>query len=317
MENSYTSFRRFRSEVIKNYQSGDYTTALNLINLKADFFPEEQAQILFWKVFLLALSEKTEMALAALRQAVDSGYWYTPQSLQEDPDLASLQNNPEFKRLAAICAERFHEVSQNTHPGRMLALPVQGAPDPYPLLVTLHGRNTNAANTLPYWQSLCAQGWMVAALQSSQVIGMNSYCWDDRAKAIQEVQAGLMELLHGYPLDPDRVILSGFSQGGGLAIWMALQQLILCRGFIVVAPFLPEAETMTDNPTQSTASSLRGYLLTGELDSYQRMFDQIEAGLLTFQVACQRERYPELEHEYPPDFERSLEKAIEFIFGET
>ena len=315
MENSYISFRRFRSEVIKKYQSKDYAAALNLIDLEAGSFPEEQAQIAFWQVFLLALSEKTGMALATLRQAIDAGYWYSPQSLQEDTDLASLQDNPEFKRLAVICAERFHEASQKTSPEWLLAFPANDAPKPYPLLVTLHGRSTNAAKTLPFWQSVCARGWTVAALQSSQVIGMNSYCWDDQERAIREVKASLAELLHSYPLDQDRVLLGGFSQGGGLAIWLALQRLILCRGFIAVAPFLPEAETMTGNATQRTVSSLQGFLVTGELDSYQQMFDQIEKRLLALQIACQRERYPELGHEYPPEFDRSLEKALDFIFG--
>jgi hypothetical protein len=63
-----------------------------------------------------------------------------------------------------------------------------------------------------------------------------------------------------------------------------------------------------------SAKRLHGYLLTGDLDQQQDMFAQIERLLHACQVSYQRETRPDLDHDFPSDFDQSLDKAMQFIF---
>ncbi len=76
------------------------------------------------------------------------------------------------------------------------------------------------------------------------------------------------------------------------------------------------SQTRSSRYSQLAARRLRGYLLTGDLDEHQEMFAQIEQLLQAQQVSYRRERRPDLDHDFPADFEQSLDKALQFIIGE-
>ena len=95
-----------------------------------------------------------------------------------------------------------------------------------------------------------------------------------------------------------------------------MNKLLPATGFIAVAPYLRGVEDLIEPPQAIAASRLRGYLLTGDLDQHQEMFAQIEQLLHAQQVSYQREKRPDLDHDYPDDFDQSLDRALQFILGE-
>jgi predicted esterase len=313
---SYSQYRQFRSEVHRLYQAVDYSAALDRLNRSAQAYPDQAPLINYIRICLLALSAPATAALSALQHALDQGYWYLPATLQADPDLASLQGNPEFERLAAVCAERYAQAAKTARPEWIVLTPPPDTPAPYPVLLAFHGRNADAASSRPYWESLAERGWLVALLQSSQVGGVGSFVWDDRQRSIEEARQHFDELSSSYPIHWQRLVLAGFSQGAGLAIWLALHKLLPAMGFIAVAPYLHGVADQVEQPQAIPASRLRGYLLTGDLDQHQEMFAQIERLLLARQVSYQREKRPDLDHDFPADFDLSLDKALQFIFRE-
>jgi predicted esterase len=313
---SYTQYRQFRSEVHQLYQSGDFSAALERLDQSAQAFPDQSPLIHYIRICLLALTDQAPAALATLQDALELGYWYPPATLRGDPDLASLQKVSEFERLVAICAGRFDQAAKTARPERIVLTPPTDTPTPYPVLLVFHGRNAAAASSQPYWESLTERGWLVALLQSSQIVGLGTYAWDDRQRSVEEAQRHFDELSNNYPVHWQRLVLGGFSQGAGLAIWLALNKLLPATGFIAVAPHLRGVEDPI-KPTQAApAKRLRGYLLTGDLDQHQEMFAQIEEMLQVFQVSYRRERRPDLDHDYPADFAQSLDQALQFILGE-
>jgi predicted esterase len=313
---SYSQYRQFRSEVDRLYQSGEYSAALDRLNQSAQAYPDQTPQISYMRICLLALTTPAPAALSALQHALEQGYWYLPAALYGDPDLASLQGDPEFERLVAVCAVRFAQAAETARPQRIVLTPPTGTPAPYPVLLAFHGRGADLASSRPYWECLAERGWLVALLQSSQVVGVGTYVWDDRQRSIAEAQQHFDELIVSYPLNLQRLVLGGFSQGAGLAIWLALNKHLPATGFIAVSPVLRGVEGLVEPPQPTTGSRLRGYLLTGDVDQHQEMFTQIERLLQTAQVSFQHETLPDLDHDFPTDFDRSLDKALQFIFGE-
>jgi cephalosporin-C deacetylase-like acetyl esterase len=83
------------------------------------------------------------------------------------------------------------------------------------------------------------------------------------------------QLQEARVFDPDRVIVAGASQGGGLAITLALNGEVLPSGrFIAVVPFIQDAQDTTtlrhaDIATlalaidRGVAREARGWVLTG------------------------------------------------------
>jgi dienelactone hydrolase len=47
-----------------------------------------------------------------------------------------------------------------------------------------------------------------------------------------------------YPIDRKRVVVAGFSMGGGLAIRLALSGALPARGFVGVGAFLPNIDDL-------------------------------------------------------------------------
>jgi len=313
MENSYTAFRQFRLEVIRLYQQGAYSQALQRIERSIQEFPDYESQILNWQIDLLALSQDIEAAIHVFQQAIEKGYWYPVETLDNDEDLAALKGHPEFDRLAAICNERHSQAVLTAQAERFLLKPHPGAPSPYPLLMAFHGRNASAQTSASYWQSLADKGWLVALPQSSQIIGQGSFCWDNRERGILEAQGHFEALLDSYPIDRERVILGGFSQGGGLAIWISIRRLLPATGFIAVSPFIAGIGQVRAQTPEYPAGELRGYLLTGDQDQYQELFAEIELLLQANNVKYGRERRADLGHDFPVDFDTSLETALRFI----
>ncbi len=313
---SYNQYRQFRSEVHRLYTSGDYSAALNRLDQSAQAFPDQAPQINYMLICLLALTAPAPVALSAFQHALDQGYWYPPATLHADPDLASLQGRPEFERMVATCAGRFDQAAKTARPERIVLTPPPGTSEPYPVLLAFHGRNAAAASSQPYWESLAERGWLVALLQSSQVVGVGSYAWDDRQQSIEEARGHFDELSGSYPIHLQRLVLAGFSQGAGLAIWLALHKLLPATGFIAVAPYLHGVEDLIEQPQAIPANRLRGYLITGDLDQHQEMFAQIEKLLQARQVSYLREKHPHLDHDFPAGFNQCLENALRFIFGE-
>jgi predicted esterase len=117
-----------------------------------------------------------------------------------------------------------------------------------------------------------------------------------------------------HQIDPQRVILAGFSQGSGMAIYTALSGKIKARGFIGVGTFIAEPDSLI--PFAREAPSVRGYFITGEKDRTLDRTKAIQKILKENHIQYDEEVHPDLGHDFPPDFEKSFEKAIKFIFTE-
>ncbi len=213
---------------------------------------------------MAARAGDTPLAIQVFEQALADGFWCDPQMLREDEDLASLQGLPEFERLAAICQQHYEAAQALARPELALVQP-EGQDGSFPLLLALHGNSRNIANSIDFWRPAIAQGWLLAVPQSSQTVWPDAFVWNDRDRAVSEIQQHDAALAAQYPIDRSRVVVGGFSMGGGLAIWLPVSGAIEARGFVAVAPYLPDAQSLA--PLLDAQPSLRGYIIVGENDA--------------------------------------------------
>jgi phospholipase/carboxylesterase len=104
-----------------------------------------------------------------------------------------------------------------------------------PTLIALHGYGSHAYDLLGLAPLLAGGGLLVICPQAPHTIepGIPGYSWsstilarDDEAPdlspAVQSVLALVDHAITHYPVDPERIAILGFSQGGGVAARVAL-----------------------------------------------------------------------------------------------
>ena len=114
----------------------------------------------------------------------------------------------------------------------------------------------------------------------------------------------------------ERVVPGGFSNGGGLAIWLALHRSMKTRGFIVLGPTLTavELEALTTLFDIHTPVGLRGYIIVGEEDTWSLETSRKIAELMhAHDLSCKLEIQPDLDHSYPPHFAECLAQGLAFV----
>jgi dienelactone hydrolase len=314
---SNLTFSELLNQAAQLYNDKRYAEALDLVNREFPNFPEQTHRFYFWRACLESLTGQTDQALDTLEESVEAGYWYNQQQLREDSDLDPLQGLPRFEGLVEICLERQVAAQAEAAPSLITLEPRDTSPasgPPWPSLLVLHGNNSNAAAAAEYWGVATSLGWLVALPGSSQVGGPDAYAWNDWEWAKREIQSHQAALRGQHSIDEARVVLGGFSMGGGLAAWLALSGAIQARGFVLVGPWVPDMDELVPLMERGEARRLRDYIIVGEEDEVCREVSlTLAEQLRAHEVPCELEVYPELTHAHPPDFEKGLTRALEFI----
>lgn len=317
---SSLTFGDLEAQLFQLYQDREYARAIDLVTREASRFPKEARLVYYWRICLASLTSETALALQLLEEALASGLWYAEAQLREDPDLRPLQELPQFEQLVEVCRKRHAEAQAQAVPALLTLQPegqCQAGLQPCPLLLALHGNNRTAQDSVGFWRSAVSKGWVLALPQSSQVRSPDGYVWNDRDWAVREIQEHVATLCEQYAIDSDRVVMAGFSLGGELAIWLALSGTIKARGFIAVGPggpYMNKPDNWVPLIEASRGRGLRGYLVVGEQDVFCYKGTQALATLLKSRsIPCELEVRPNLGHDFPPDFQQSLARALEFI----
>jgi predicted esterase len=218
---------------------------------------------------------------------------------------------PEFKQLVDESNQKCLEARKQIKSERVVLLPEDTTKE-MPLLIALHGRNGNMESRLPPWDIARQRGWLVLSPQSSQALypgDMAGYCWDDPAQGMEDILLHINEIKSTYRIDHQRVIIGGFSQGSGMAIYSALRGDMGAQGFIGVATWWEDVDQLV-----CEGKGVRGYFVVGEKDHTLNQTREIQKVLRASSIQFAEEVHPEMGHEFPSDFAPSFDKAIEFIF---
>ncbi len=316
MAGSPATFDTLLIQTYRLHQAGDYAQALDLMTREGRAYPEHAQTWYYWRVCLATRTGQTALAFQLFDEALAAGFWFNVTLLRQDSDLQSLQGMAEFEQRVEVCRQRQAAAQAAARPLSIVLQPstplLPGAE--YPLLLALHGNDQNAQVALDSWRPALAGGWLVAVLQSSQVSGADAYVWNDRDWAAREIQASYATLCQTYPVDSGRVVVAGFSRGAETAIWLALTASIKACGFIAVGPggpFISQPELWAPLAQAGSGLGLRGLMTIGEQDIFSYAGTQALAATLKEEaIPCTMRVYPDLGHDFPPDFPQVLAEAL-------
>jgi predicted esterase len=256
---------------------------------------------------------RPEAAMERLIVALDAGCHY-PRELLSSADLAPLHTHSSFAAFSERSASLHAAALASARPRLTFAMP-DTLPDAfgYPLLVVLHGNNSNARATAPRWAAMADKGWVVAIPQSSAVgFGPDSYVWNDRERTASELDAHLAKIKAATQIDTGRIVLAGFSMGATQAIALALTKRVTVRGVVPVCAWLPSIDEFAGLVEGGAAKMLRAYVIVGAEDPSRDGAVALVDVMKRHNIRAEVDVRDGMGHEYPPDMERTLETALAF-----
>ena len=314
------NFYNLQKQIFELYNLGKYRDALTLAEEAASRFPGKDDRTTYWKACLRSRLGELGEALQVLNEATRRGLWWSEKALKTETDLDPVRERPEFKIFLAECERMKHIADRTAKPELTVLTPTGYSPgEVRPVMIAFHPRGEDFEDFVGLWRHALSKGVIVAFPRSSQLLTSHSRCWDDLARSEREVADMYSQLSRIYKLDKEKTILSGFSQGATLAIYLALKGSIRVRGFIAVAP----ASSVIPSHSEEFASfvkaaekpGLKAWLFVGDKD---RFFERVSILHSNMKVNGLRFEYvvePGLGHAYPDDFAVKLGHAVDFILN--
>jgi len=188
----------------------------------------------------------------------------------------------------------------------------------YPLFIVLHGDAGNIDQLSWQWppEAVTRLGFVVAYVQSSQVRNSRNFVWLPNPQIARQDIRNCYELVTGQlSIDPDAVILGGFSGGAIAAIDVTLAGVIPVKGFVCQSPELKPKGFSIENVRRAARRGVKGVFIEGEdvipVPDEQDMMQAFQEAGLPYQFYIN----PGLGHAIPHDLAEKLRQAVEFITG--
>ncbi|MBK5448135.1 alpha/beta hydrolase [Bacillus sp. TH22] len=308
MENNMTYIKLLNETLHCYANKGSFEAYSYIMNNAKDVMGNE-AQIYNFKYALASAAGLEEEALNLMKKAIiENGFWYGSEYLISDDDLKPLHKFEEFHRMVQLCKER-EELAKKSE---QADVKYKYSKQTENLLITLHGDQENIQIIEPYWNSVMEQGFMLALPQSSQIQFSDGYVWDNIERGREELKGHYNKIKVNKPFE--NIIIGGFSAGARVALHFMLQGEIEVNGFIFVAPWLPEMEEWEEMIGILHDKSIKGYIICGDQD--EDCFEGTQQFVKLLKDKNIEHKYkvvPNLNHDYPHNFDELLKEAIEYI----
>jgi len=295
-----TGFYYLQDEYRRRARAGEVTEALETARQLWDTFPDRRN--FTWMFLAAAYAALGDLHAVAqvLRQALDSNVLWRL-SLLEIPELELVRSDPGCQAVIEEARRRIK--AKNYRPLVDVERPLRAGIAP--LLLHLHGANSDAASELPHWRAAAGLGWIVAAGQSSRPSAEDLFCWDPPPERPRQDLRTITSMLPAHA----RMVMSGFSQGAWVALQAALRSDIFQpAGVIMVAPFLAGPERL-----EPSGRRLRIAMILGEEDPIIRQAEAVIDALTARSHHVQVVRLAGLGHAYPADFAQRLPGLLESV----
>jgi predicted esterase len=314
------TFVQLMDNFLQLYVNGDFESTLYFLDQAAESFTDEAAIISIWRAAVLARLGQFNEALRTIHEALEAGHWYHEDSLRADPDFADLQTDSDFQALVERSAAQRIEATRSIEPTYLTMMP-KGSAERMPLLIALHHSTGNAKTFADHWKVAARQGWLVLVPQSSQPSWLSGfYEWTDSDRAIDEITQLFYKLRQEYPIDPQRVVLAGFSTGADLALKLALANKFKVQGVMAVEGHVKDTfdvEEWTDRANACSNVTLRVCLLAGEgnpsFAQANRLLHDILRGA---SIPCNVNYMQTNTHTLPANFKELVRQSLQFITNE-
>ena len=309
----FGTYPQMRGVVVDLHGQGRFAEAAAILAGAVPRYPDRVMANTFNLALMYATLGNREESVRAFEDGHRRGVFYNTWSF-EDAVWDTLRGDSGFKavleRNAALIAE-----AQKGSVMKLEVVTPEGyrADRKYPLFIALHGGGENLEQFRTRWTSPgLRRDFIVAYVQSSQIISMNGYHWQDEAVTRREIAAAYREVLSKCAIDTSRVVIGGFSSGGFGSLVTFFAETVPAAGFVVLCPEVP-TDPSADVLAAAARRGVRGTLLTTEQDGRLERQREYVAHLNERGLDVQLVVTPNIGHWYPDNLEQLLDEALAHV----
>lgn len=260
---------------------------LEMLKDGMDKYPQHLSEMLFEGIMACIELDQHESALSMMKLADGQGFWYPTEMFPEDKAYKDFTDKWKDKR------------------GQTAPSSLEVGSDNGFNMLALHGWGEDLSLFRRYFHSEdFEKRGRIHYLQSSQQIGDIQYVWNDRKQAEHDVRHYLKDTVGDMKID----VLAGFSQGGYLALDLAVHETVDVNKLILVCP---GKEDYTVKALAKLAEMGVEVLLISGKDDYEHAYHNSLYDLL--READVRVEYQVIDgmgHWFPEDIDERIDAFI-------
>lgn len=256
-----------------------------------------------------SLAKNKKNAIRYATKALEKGMF----QFESDKDFDYVKNNRKFKKIVEAANAEIESLKSKT-----ALIPRTYFPSKYnktaaaPLLVLLHGYGGNPVEIMEPYKSLAdSRGVILMACRASEVQSRNSFYWDFENQAAKDrIRKDIENVAKRFNIDKDKIVLSGFSQGGYLCYDFGLKNADLFKGLLPVAGSIPKQISLSP----IAKKDMKLYALVGlqESENFLAAYDNLDDRLDELNVPYYL-HYTNVGHQYPKNAGDALIQAYDWI----
>ncbi len=297
-------FRSLQRKSIELYYAEKYQEAMEIDKNLVKNYPDLKTSIYYSMIATASKMGDYKLSCDLLREILDEGEWYSELILRQSPSLAPLQGLPQFEDLVKLSISRSNKalIIEN------ITVKPENIDPPYPFLLSMHGGGGFIEDEYESWKTIVYEGYLLGIPRSTYLwwSGKDNAYWPNYESSVNLIQNYISEINSKNIIDTERFFIGGFSQGGAIAVQIALSGSLPVRNFVVVAPggeIINEPNNWKPFIEKNRTRDLSGMIILGTEDkAVPRDKLRILVQLLNDSgIYCEFLVYPELDHWYPPD----------------
>ena len=302
-------------KVMELFDKKRYEDSIKLINEMMINFPKEPTMTYTWATLIPYESGKYEETIELLEEGFNRGAWWSKEFLEVG--FEKLRTLSGYDKLVQLSTETEKSLNLQDQVNLFIRIPKNYSPTKkYPLIISLHGRYSNAKDSEMLFLELSQNREVViASLQSSQIISKSHFVWDNLDKSVSELSNCLDYLTNNYSIDSSNIILAGISQGLDISLLAYFRNKTKIRGILGIIPSVTNfhKEFIENKEPPAIDTKLRICFILGEDDPrFMKTSDTAQVlkdnGAKTKLIICSNTG-----HYYPKDYASLLQEAFDFI----
>ena len=313
------SWDEFDSKIDQFYESEKYDQAIALLKQNISNYPHKEFEIYSNLMILYKEVGEIRNSIDIMSEANDKGYyfWFVPR----DSAYNNFRRELWFKKALSVNNELRDKAQKLATPTYKVVLPEDyDINKKYPLIFIMHGGNQSIESSRTRWKSdEIYKNNNVAFIQSGWTVATNSFRWNlagrdlfHEGTAIDEVKALYTDIIRKYPVNTEKVVLVGFSQGAALAMNMAIYNDINCIGVLAGCPFNDDIDDA--HALDLKQRDVRFFVFTGDKDfSYKDTVKNMDI-LKKAEVKTLFKINKNMGHQFSEDIDEDIKKALILIF---
>lgn len=309
--------------LIQAAEKGDYEKALEYaveaVELADDALTNYNAACMY------ALNKKKDKSFEHLFRSFEKGGLRGDPvaQLTRDADLKNLHDDPRWEKAISLARKQRddrNEIQKDIEVPFKYEVTLPPGHDPLkpaPLVIAMHHFHGNSATARDRWaEAAAAVGAILMTPQGTFEAGEDSglFQWGrDISTVDRNIMGAIDEVMDRHKIDQDHVVIAGFSQGGSMALALALRNPDAFRGVIPIAAlFRPESESAF---ADEEIKRMHVYLMFGADDNSQLIASNRKAADLFRGAGASVEvvEFTGLGHGFPENATAELTKALKAV----